>query len=150
MIAVVQRVNNASVDVEDVGVVGEIGIGLCVLLGVVVGDTEKEADWIAGKIARLRIFEDASGRFNLGIKDVGGRVLLISQFTLAGDCTRGNRPSFIRAADPDGAKALYERVARTLVEVHELRVETGRFQKTMQVRLENQGPATIILDTAST
>ena len=150
MIAVVQRVHNASVDVEDVGVVGEIGIGLCVLLGVVVGDTEKEADWIAGKIARLRIFEDASGRFNLGIKDVGGRVLLISQFTLAGDCTRGNRPSFIRAADPDGAKALYERVARTLVEVHELRVETGRFQKTMQVRLENQGPATIILDTAST
>lgn len=150
MIAVIQRVNNASVDVEDVGVVGEIGIGLCVLLGVVVGDTEKEADWIAGKIARLRIFEDASGRFNLGIKDVGGRVLLISQFTLAGDCTRGNRPSFIRAADPDGAKALYERVARTLVEVHELRVETGRFQKTMQVRLENQGPATIILDTAST
>jgi D-tyrosyl-tRNA(Tyr) deacylase len=149
MIAVVQRVNHASVDVEDVGVVGEIGVGLCILLGVVEGDTEKEADWMAGKIARLRIFEDASGRFNLGIKEIGGSVLLISQFTLAGDCSRGNRPSFIRAADPDVAKILYEHVARTLMDAHELRVETGRFQKTMQVRLENQGPATIILDSAS-
>lgn len=149
MIAVVQRVNQASVEVEDVGVTGDIRLGLCVLLGVVKGDTEKEAAWIAGKIARLRIFEDESGRFNLSIKDVSGSVLLISQFTLAGDCSRGNRPSFIHAAEPDAAKVLYERVEHLLEQEHELPVETGRFQKTMQLRLENQGPATIILDTSS-
>ena len=147
MIAVVQRVNEASVEVEDLGVTGEIQLGLCVLLGVVKGDTEKQATWIAGKIARLRIFADDSGRFNRSITDVGGGVLLISQFTLAGDCSRGNRPSFIDAAEPEVARVLYEQVGTLLKVEHDLPVQTGRFQKTMQLRLENQGPATIILET---
>jgi D-tyrosyl-tRNA(Tyr) deacylase len=150
MIAVVQRVNEASVEVEDIGITGEIKLGLCVLLGVVKGDTQKEADWIAGKIARLRIFADDSGRFNRSLKDVGGGVLLISQFTLAGDCSRGNRPSFIEAAEPDLAKVLYEQVGTLLKTTHEIPVQTGRFQKTMQLRLENQGPATIILQSPTT
>ena len=127
MIAVVQRVDAARVEVEGVGVTGDIGHGLCVLLGVEVDDTEADAGWMAGKIARLRIFSDADGRFNDSVVDVSGSVLLVSQFTLAGDCSRGNRPSFGRAAPPDVARPLYLLVGRMLSE-EQGRVETGGFR----------------------
>jgi D-tyrosyl-tRNA(Tyr) deacylase len=150
MIAVVPRVNEASVDVEGAGTTGAIQLGLCVLLGVVKGDTDVEAEWMAGKLARLRIFADDSGRFNRSVQDVSGSVLLVSQFTLAGDCSRGNRPSFIEAAPPEEAAPLYEDVARRLRSDHGLTVETGVFQSMMTVRIENQGPATIILNSQGT
>ena len=100
MIAVVQRVNSASVGVEGDGVVGSIGHGLCVLVCAVEGDGPEDLEWMAGKIARLRIFSNDEGRFDLSVRDVRGEVLLVSQFTLAGDCRKGNRPSFIQAAEP--------------------------------------------------
>lgn len=145
MIAVVQRVNEASVEVEDQGITGSIDAGLCVLLGVLEGDTEIDATWMAGKIARLRIFADEAGRFNHSVQEIGGGILLVSQFTLAGDSTKGNRPSFIDAAPAETAEALYELVGTLLEREHELPVARGRFQKMMKVRLENDGPATIIL-----
>lgn len=148
MIAVVQRVREASVEVEGHGLSGSIGRGFCVLLGVVEGDGPEEAAWMAGKLARLRVFADSDGRFNLALPDVAGSVLLISQFTLAGDCTRGNRPGFTDAAAPEVARPLYELVGRTLVEEHGLPVETGMFQTAMEVRIINEGPATFILDSA--
>ena len=145
MIAVVQRVDSASVDVEGIGTTGAIERGLCVLLAVEGGDTEADAVWMAGKIARLRIFSDASGRFNDSLVDVSGSVLLVSQFTLAGDCSRGNRPSFVGAASPELARPLYQLVGTLLRERHAVPVETGRFQESMSVALVNSGPATIIL-----
>lgn len=147
MIAVVQRVESASVDVAGIGVTGSIDTGLCVLLAVETGDTPEQARWTAGKIARLRIFSDDDGRFNHSISDVSGAVLLVSQFTLAGDCSRGNRPSFVGAAPPSEARELYELVGRLLEEEHGLPVQTGRFQESMTVSLANHGPATIILRT---
>ncbi len=145
MIAVVQRVDRASVRVEDPPYEAEIRSGLLVLLGVEGGDSEAEADWMAGRIARLRIFRDEDGRMNRSVLDVGGEVLVVSQFTLAADTARGNRPSFVRAAPPELAESLYERVMNILREVHAVRVGSGRFGAMMAVSLINDGPVTIIL-----
>jgi D-tyrosyl-tRNA(Tyr) deacylase len=142
--AVVQRVSQANVSVRGEKV-AEIGRGLMVLLGVGEGDGEEDADYLAGKIAGLRIFDDAQGRLNLSVLDIGGSVLLVSQFTLYGDCRKGRRPSFIRAAPPDEANTLYELAAERL-RSRGLEVETGRFQEEMQVALVNDGPVTLILE----
>jgi len=144
MIAVVQRVSEASVTVAG-HEHGRIGAGLCVLLGVERGDAVGQADWIAGKLARLRIFRDAEDRMNRSVQDVSGSVLVVSQFTLAGDCAKGNRPSFIRAADPPVGEALYERVIQQLADVHALPVQTGVFGAMMDVQLVNDGPVTMII-----
>jgi D-tyrosyl-tRNA(Tyr) deacylase len=145
MRAVVQRVSEAAVSVQGQQIAG-IGRGLMVLLGVAQGDGEAQAGWIAGKIAGLRVFDDAQGKLNLSVLDVGGAVLLVSQFTLCGDCRKGRRPSFTRAAPPEEAERLYELVAARLRDVG-LEVRTGRFGTEMQVSLVNDGPVTLILET---
>lgn len=150
MIAVVQRVSEASVEVASEGyhaaLPGAVG-GLCVLLGVEQGDTAADAAWMAGKLVRLRIFKDAEDKMNRSVLDIGGGILLVSQFTLAGDCSRGNRPSFINAAPPEEGRALYEEVARQLREEHAIPVATGIFGAMMQVSLINDGPVTLIVRT---
>jgi D-tyrosyl-tRNA(Tyr) deacylase len=148
MRAVVQRVSRAKVTVNG-EVTGEIGTGLLVLLGVGQGDTRAEADYLADKIVGLRIFEDAGGKMNLSVVDVGGGVLAVSQFTLYGDVRRGKRPSFDAAAPPQQARELYEYFVGK-VRAAGLRCETGRFQEMMQVELVNAGPVTILLDSAKT
>ncbi len=145
MRAVIQRVSSASV-AADGRTVGEIGAGLLVLLGVAQGDTEREAAWVADKIANLRIFEDDGGKMNLSVQEIGGAVLVVSQFTLLADCRKGRRPSFIGAAPPEEADRLYRMVAERLREAG-LPVETGLFQARMQVSLVNDGPVTIVLET---
>lgn len=145
MRAVIQRVSSASV-AADGRTVGEIGAGLLVLLGVAQGDTEREAAWVADKIANLRIFEDDGGKMNLSVQEIGGGVLVVSQFTLLADCRKGRRPSFIGAAPPEEADRLYRMVAERLREAG-LPVETGLFQARMQVSLVNDGPVTIVLET---
>jgi D-aminoacyl-tRNA deacylase len=149
MRAVVQRVSRASVRVER-ELTGEIGLGLLVLVGVGAGDTRADADYLAEKIIGLRIFEDADGpletkKMNLSVADVGGAVLVVSQFTLYGDARRGKRPSFDAAAPPEQARELYEYFVER-VRATGLRSETGRFQEMMQVELVNEGPVTILLD----
>lgn len=144
MRAVIQRVSEASVTVGE-ETVGAIARGFLVLLGVAETDGEADADWIAGRIAGLRVFEDADGKMNLPLADVNGQVLLVSQFTLFGDCRKGRRPSFVEAARPEHAVPLYERVASELRRQN-LIVETGRFQAHMEVRLINSGPVTLLLD----
>lgn len=144
MRAVVQRVRSASVGVDG-ATVGEIGPGFCVLLGVETGDSVGNAQAMAARLAKLRIFDDAGGRMNLSLKDVGGAVLLVSQFTLLGDCSGGNRPSFTRAARPEQAEPLYEAVRGGLVALG-VPVATGRFRTSMLVRIENDGPVTILLE----
>ena len=148
MRAVIQRVTEASVTTDD-GVVGRIERGFVVLLGVADDDTQDDAIWIAGKIGGLRVFEDADGKMNLGLTDVGGSVLLVSQFTLYGDCRKGKRPSFVQAARPQKANALYLSVKAEL-QGQGLTVETGTFQAHMDVRLLNDGPVTLILDSRKT
>jgi D-tyrosyl-tRNA(Tyr) deacylase len=144
--AVVQRVAEARVAVAG-EVVGTIGRGLCVLLGVGQEDTEADADALCRKIVGLRIFEDASGRLNHALADVGGALLVVSQFTLYGDCRAGRRPSFTAAAAPERAEALYERfVARARADG--VAVSTGRFRAHMALALVNDGPVTLLLDTA--
>jgi D-tyrosyl-tRNA(Tyr) deacylase len=145
MRAVVQRVSRAAATVEGEKL-GSIGRGLLVLVGVAVDDDEHDADALAQKIAGLRIFGDENDVMNLALADVGGAVLVISQFTLLGDARKGRRPSFIAAARGDQAEQLYERVAGTLRESG-LRVETGGFGADMAVELVNDGPVTILLDT---
>ena len=145
MRAVVQRVTESSVEV-DRKTIGEIETGLMVLLGVSVDDTEDDAAQIAKKIAQLRIFNDADGKFNLSLEDVGGSILLIPQFTLMGDTRKGNRPSFMAAARPEQAVPLYESVAEHL-RARKIRVDTGEFGAHMHVHLTNDGPVTILLDT---
>jgi D-aminoacyl-tRNA deacylase len=142
--AVVQRVSSARVVVDDEAV-GEIGRGLCVLLGIARDDHEADADRLADRIARLRIFENDEGRFDRSLLDVGGKALLVSQFTLIADTAKGNRPSFTDAAPPEQAEPLYERFCAAL---HDLGVEaaTGRFGARMAVELVNDGPVTIVLD----
>ena len=144
MRAVVQRVSRASVKVAD-KVVGQIEAGLLVLLGVGNDDAEADADYLVDKIVGLRIFEDAEGKMNLPVGDVGGAMLAVSQFTLFGDVRRGKRPSFDAAARPELAKKLYEYFVEA-VRAAGLRCETGTFQATMQVELVNEGPVTILLD----
>ena len=148
MRAVVQRVSRASVTVDG-EVVGRIDRGLLVLLGVTHADTEAAADYLAEKIAGLRIFEDGAGKMNLSVADVGGAVLAVSQFTLYGDVRRGKRPSFDDAARPEQARKLYEYFAERIRALG-LRCETGRFQEMMQVELVNDGPVTILLDSEKT
>ncbi|MGC8832765.1 MAG: D-aminoacyl-tRNA deacylase [Armatimonadota bacterium] len=148
MRAVVQRSLESSVSVDG-RVVAKIPKGLVVLLGVGQGDTEAEAAFMADKIANLRIFEDAEGKMNLSVKDVGGEVLLISQFTLYGDCRKGRRPSFIDAAPPEEADRLYRLVA-DLLRDQGLKVETGEFGAHMLVNIQNDGPVTILIDSAKT
>lgn len=146
MKAVIQRVRSASVNVEG-ETVGSIGRGLAVLLGVGMEDTEREAARLADKTANLRIFEDADGKMNLSVLDVGGEVLVVSQFTLYGDAKKGRRPSFTEAAPPEKADELYRRYVE-LLEGYDVHVRTGRFRAKMLVTIENDGPVTILLDTA--
>ena len=148
MIALVQRVSSASVRVDG-ETVGEVGRGLLVLLGVVAGDTRAEADWLADKTARLRVFPDADGRMNRSLQDVGGGALVVSQFTLAGDARKGTRPSYARAAPPDRAEPLYQAFAAALAERIGGAVETGRFGAKMEVALVNDGPVTLWLERAT-
>jgi D-aminoacyl-tRNA deacylase len=142
----VQRVSRTRVTVGN-DVVGEIGCGLLVLLGVAHEDTEADADYLADKIAGLRVFEDAGGKMNQDVQASAGSVVVVSQFTLYGDVRRGKRPSFDAAAPPERARALYEYVVERTRST-DLRCETGRFQEMMQVGLVNDGPVTILLDSS--
>ena len=146
MRAVLQRVSRASV-VIDGETVGSLGRGLLVLLGVAPADTAAEAQWLAEKVAGLRIFNDEAGKMNRDVAEVGGALLVVSQFTLHGDCRKGRRPSFIGAAPPEIAIPLYEAFINALRGLG-LPVQTGRFGAMMQVELVNDGPVTLILDTA--
>ncbi|MGE5265508.1 MAG: D-aminoacyl-tRNA deacylase [Acidobacteriota bacterium] len=144
MRAVIQRVRQAAVSVQD-QVIGEITSGLVILVGITHGDDERDARYLAQKIATLRIFEDADGKFNRSALDVGGSALVVSQFTLYADTRRGRRPDFINAARPELAEPLVERLCDLLRE-QGLTVETGQFQAKMLVKIYNDGPVTIILD----
>ena len=144
MRAVVQRVSRAAVRVDS-KTVGEIGRGLVVLLGVASGDSREAAEYLAEKVATLRIFSDAEDKMNLSVLDIQGAVLAVSQFTLLGDTRRGRRPSYIRAAAPEEAEPLYESFVEALRR-HGLRVECGVFRAMMEVELVNDGPVTILLD----
>ena len=144
MRAVIQRVTRARVSVEG-EVCGQINRGLLVLLGVGKSDTEADADYLAQKISGLRIFEDENGKMNLSVKDIGGGILAVSQFTLYGDVRRGRRPSFDDAAPPEAARPIYEYFVKQIRESG-LVCETGRFQAAMEVELVNDGPVTILLD----
>jgi D-tyrosyl-tRNA(Tyr) deacylase len=146
MRAVIQRVTRAQVSVNG-EIAGKIAGGLLVLLGVTQPDTEADADYLAEKIAGLRIFEDENGKMNLSVTDIGGALLVVSQFTLFGDVRRGKRPSFDAAAAPSQARALYEHFVER-VQATGLHCETGRFQEMMQVELINDGPVTILLDSS--
>lgn len=146
MRAVVQRVSHAKVTVAG-EVAGEISKGLLILLGVGQDDTQSDADYLADKIVGLRIFEDADGKMNRSVKEAGGTVLVVSQFTLYGDVRRGKRPSFDAAAPPQNARELYEYFVQQ-IRAAGLICETGRFQEMMQVELVNDGPVTILLDSA--
>ena len=144
MRAVVQRVSSATVTVND-EIVGQIRTGFLVLLGIAVDDTERDVDYIVQKTAGLRVFDDSDGNFNLSLKDTGGNVLIVSQFTLFGDARKGRRPSFIYAARPEKAIPLYESAVSKLRALG-LRVETGLIGEHMDFALVNDGPVTILLD----
>lgn len=144
MRAVIQRVSRAKVTVDS-WIAGEIGMGLLVLLGVGSEDNENDVNYLADKVTGLRVFEDAEGKMNRSVLDLGGSVLVVSQFTLYGDVRRGKRPSFDAAAAPETARRLYELFVER-VRAAGLRCETGRFQEMMQVELVNEGPVTILLD----
>lgn len=141
---VIQRCNHAAVHVDG-QCVGAIQRGAVILLAVAADDTKAEADHLAGKVSRLRIYDDPQGKLNATIQDVGGDFLVVSQFTLYGDCRKGNRPSYIQSAPPEQARALYEYFVQQLRALGH-RVETGRFQEMMKVSLENDGPVTLILE----
>ena len=151
MRALIQRVTQGSVSIDDPDIghaeVGSIGMGLVVLLGVTGDDDDADARYLVDKIANLRIFADERGRFNLSALDVGGELLVVSQFTLYADTRRGRRPDFTRAAGPDEANRLYQRVVELFRE-KALKVATGRFQAHMRVHLINDGPVTIMVDSA--
>ena len=148
MKAVIQRVSEAGVRVDG-RTVGAVERGILVLLGVEKGDSTKEADWLAEKIANLRIFEDAAGKMNLSLLDIKGELLAVSQFTLAGNCSKGRRPSFDTAAPPEEANQLYEYFVSKAWELG-IPVQTGIFQADMKVSLVNDGPVTFILETPGT
>lgn len=147
MRAVVQRVSSSSVSSEG-RLLGQIGPGLMVLLGVTHADTAEDAERLAGKITRLRIFSDAEGKMNLSLSNIGGELLVVSQFTLYADARSGNRPSYTQAARPDTAVPLYEHFVATLRRAG-FTVATGEFGADMQVSISNDGPVTVILDTDS-
>ena len=144
MRAVVQRVTKASVSIEG-ETVGSIGQGLVVLLGVHTDDSELEARWMADKIVHLRIFEDENGKMNRSLVDLGKEMLIVSQFTLYGDCRKGRRPGYSTAAPPEKADALYQKFI-ALVDAHNIKTATGRFQEMMEVSICNSGPVTLLLD----
>lgn len=146
MVTVIQRVSASRVEING-NIQGEIAQGLTILLGVKTGDTLEDATFLAKKIANMRIFEDEEGKMNLSIKDVGGSALVISQFTLLADCKKGNRPSFIQAAEPPMAKQLYEEFI-VLMRKENIVVEEGIFAADMKVHIANDGPVTIVLDSA--
>lgn len=146
MRAVVQRVSEAAVTIGG-EVKGRIARGLLVLVGVEDADTAEDIEWLAGKLVRLRIFNDAAGQMNLGVQEVGGGILVISQFTLFASTKKGNRPSYIRAARPEVAVPLYEKFLRELEAQLGRAVERGEFGADMQVALVNDGPVTIVIDT---
>ena len=146
MRVVVQRCSRAEVRIDGISV-GQIDKGFMLLVGVTDTDTRAEADLLAKKIAQLRVFEDAAGKMNLALGDIGGAILSISQFTLYADCRKGNRPSFIRAARPETAEPLYDYFNDVLRKQYNLHVETGRFGADMKVDFINDGPVTILLDT---
>ncbi len=145
MRALVQRVSEASVTVDG-AVIGQIGPGLLVLVCAMAGDTATQADALAARVAKLRIFRDKADRMNRSVRDIGGAALVVSQFTLAADTSRGNRPGFSAAADPETGRALYERFASALEE-QGVPVQTGRFGADMKVALVNDGPVTIWIET---
>ena len=145
MIAVVQRVVEAAVTVESQGYEAGIGRGLCVLLAVEKADGEGDADWMARKLARLRVFPDGRHGMGRSVQDVGGEILLVSQFTLVGDCRKGNRPSFASAASPGQGRVLIDRVAHQLRTEHDLTVACGVFGAMMHVNIINDGPVTLIV-----
>lgn len=145
MRAIIQRVSSASVRIDDKAA-AEIGCGLLVLLGVADGDTPEDADFLAKKIALMRIFCDSEEKMNLSVQDVGGSVIAVSNFTLCADASHGNRPSFIAAARPEVAEPLYGRFVHKLRENGVKNVQTGVFGADMKVSIENDGPVTIILD----
>lgn len=145
MRGVVQRVRKASVTVDG-EIIGKIEKGLLVLLGVTHSDSEKEVKWLSKKIKDLRIFEDEDGKMNLGLEDIKGDILVVSQFTLYGDCIKGRRPSFIEAAKPEMANKLYEKFIEELKN-YNIKVETGEFGADMKVELLNDGPVTLVIDT---
>jgi D-tyrosyl-tRNA(Tyr) deacylase len=147
MRVVLQRVSEASVTIAG-RVAGAIGRGFCLLVGFTHGDTDAQVDWMADKVAGLRLFSDAEGKMNLGLAEVGGAVLVVSQFTVYGDAGKGRRPSFIDAARPDTAVPLYERFVAAL-RSRGLEVATGEFGADMQVAIHNDGPVTLILDRVS-
>ncbi|MFB0533264.1 MAG: D-aminoacyl-tRNA deacylase [Desulfatiglandales bacterium] len=146
MRAVVQRVKTAKVMVGG-GIVGEIGKGLLIFLGVGVQDSSDDAEFLASKIAHLRIFSDSNEKMNLSLLEIGGEALVVSQFTLWGDCRKGRRPSFVRAADPAVANDLYQKFI-SLLKGKGIQVAAGRFQEMMDVYLVNDGPVTLLLDSA--
>jgi D-aminoacyl-tRNA deacylase len=147
MRVVLQRVSRASVTIGG-SVTGAIGPGFCLLVGFTHGDGDAQVDWMADKVVGLRLFSDAEGKMNLGLSEVAGAVLVISQFTLYGDATKGRRPSFIDAAGPDIAEPLYHRFVAAL-RGRGLEVATGEFGADMQVEIHNDGPVTLILDRTS-
>ncbi len=144
MRAVIQRVQSAEVTVDG-RVTGKIGRGLLVLLGVRKGDGESDLSFLASKIPELRIFEDAGGKFNLSLREIEGEMLIVSQFTLYGECRKGRRPSFSEAEEPSLAKTLYEQFI-SIVKERGIPVQTGEFQAKMEVHLINDGPVTLLLD----
>ncbi len=146
MRAIIQRTNRAQVNIDS-ETSGSIEKGLLVLVGIEDADTEEDITWLSGKISRMRIFEDEEGKMNLSLKEVGGRILLISQFTLHASTKKGNRPSFIKAAKPDVAIPLYEKLKSALEKETATKVETGEFGAYMQVDFVNDGPVTIFMDT---
>jgi D-tyrosyl-tRNA(Tyr) deacylase len=148
MRAVVQRVKEAKVDVGG-RTVGEIGVGLLVFLGVGLNDSEGDCEYLAGKVVHLRIFSDEQGLMNRSVLEMEGAILVVSQFTLWGDCLKGRRPSFTRAAPPEKARTLYDRFTE-LIREKGLKAATGVFQEMMEVHLVNDGPVTMLLDTEKT
>jgi len=145
MKAVIQRVKHASVTVDE-NITGQISLGLLVLLGVQEGDTVEDLEWLAQKIVKLRIFSDIEGKMNLAVQDAGGKVLVVSQFTLFASTKKGNRPSFEKSAKPDIAKALYLQFCDRMEVLLNHKVERGIFAADMKVELLNDGPVTIIID----
>ena len=144
MRAVVQRAAKAKVTVEGM-ITGEIGRGLVILLGIGLDDNDRDIEYLADKIVNLRIFEDENDKMNISLMDIGGQLLVVSQFTLFGDCRKGKRPSYDKAARPEAAEVLYERFVERCRSMR-VKTETGKFQAMMQVELQNDGPVTLLLD----